>query len=59
MSFLTSDRASATVTVTEPMRCLALPHKELQKLLNRNLSIRFAFRAIMSGDLARKLKERG
>ncbi len=59
VSFLTSDRASATVTVTEPMRCLALPHKELQKLLNRNLSIRFALRAIMSGDLARKLKERG
>lgn len=59
VSFLTSDKASATVTVTEPMRCLMLPHKELQKLLNLNLSIRFAFRAIMSGDLARKLKERG
>lgn len=59
VSFLTSDRASATVTVTEPMRCLALPHRELQKLLNRNLSILFAFRGIMSGDLARKLKERG
>lgn len=59
VSFLTSDRASATVTATEPMRCLALPHRELQKMLNRNLTIRFAFRAIMSGDLARKLKERG
>ncbi|OGA04218.1 MAG: hypothetical protein A3I00_08430 [Betaproteobacteria bacterium RIFCSPLOWO2_02_FULL_64_12] len=59
VSFLTSDRASATVTATEPMRCLAWPHGELQKLLNRNLSIRFAFRAFMGSDLARKLKERG
>ena len=58
VSFLTSDKASATVTVTEPMRCLQLPHRELQRVLNLNLSIRFAFRAIMSGDLAKKLKER-
>ncbi len=59
VSFLTSNRASATVSAAEPMRVLAWPHKELQKFLNRHLSVRFAFRAIMSSDLARKLRERG
>ncbi len=59
VSFLTSDKASATVTASEPMRVLAWPHKELQKFLNAHLSVRFAFRALMSGDLAKKLKERG
>lgn len=59
VSFLTSDQASATVTAGEPMRVLAWPHRELQSFLNKHLSIRFAFRAVVSGDLARKLKERG
>ena len=59
VSFLTSDKASATVTATEPMRVLAWPHKTLQKFLNTHLTVRFAFRAIMSEDLAKKLKERG
>jgi len=59
VSFLTSDQASATVTASEPMRVLAWPHGELQSFLNKHLSVRFAFRAVVSGDLARKLKERG
>ena len=59
VSFLTSDTASATVTASEPMHVLAWPHGELQSFLNKHLSVRFAFRAIVSGDLARKLKERG
>jgi hypothetical protein len=59
VSFLTSDRASASVTASGPMRCLVWPHKELQKFLAKHLTVRFAFRAIMSEDLARKLKERG
>jgi hypothetical protein len=36
-----------------------VPHKELQKFLAKHLTVRFVFRAIMSEDLARKLKERG
>ncbi len=59
VSFLTSDRASASVTASGPMRCLVWPHKDLQKFLAKHLTVRFAFRAIMSEDLARKLKERG
>lgn len=59
VSFLTSDQASATVTASEPMRVFTWPHRELQSFLNKHLSTRFAFRAIVSGDLARKLKERG
>jgi len=59
VSFLTSDRASASVTASGPMRCLVWPHKELQKFLAKHLTVRFAFRAIMSEDLAKKLKERG
>ena len=59
VSFLTSDQASATVTASEPMRVLVWPHRELQSFLNGHLSIRLAFRAVVGGDLARKLKERG
>jgi hypothetical protein len=59
VSFLTRDTASATVTAGEPMRVLAWPHHELQKFLNKHLAVRIAFRAIMSTDLAKKLKERG
>lgn len=59
VSFLTSDKASATVTATEEMRVLAWPHKELQKFLNTHLTVRFAMRAIMSENLAKKLRERG
>ncbi|OGT80522.1 MAG: hypothetical protein A3H91_12445 [Gammaproteobacteria bacterium RIFCSPLOWO2_02_FULL_61_13] len=59
VSFLTSDKASATVSATEPMRVLAWPHKDLQKFLNTHLTVRFAMRAIMSENLAKKLRERG
>ena len=59
VSFLTSDQASATVTANEPMRVLVWPHKDLQKFLNKHLSVRIALRAVMSTDLAKKLRERG
>ena len=59
VSFLTSDKASATVTASEPMRVFAWPHKDLQKFLNKHLSVRIALRAVMSTDLAKKLRERG
>jgi hypothetical protein len=59
VSFLTHDVASATVRVATPMRCLAWPHDALRALLRESLAIRFALRSVMSGDLARKLKESG
>jgi hypothetical protein len=59
VSFLTNDKASATVSATEPMRVFAWPHRDLQKFLNAHLSVRFAFRAVMGENLAKKLRERG
>ena len=59
VSFLTHDVASATVRVATPMRCLAWSHDALRALLRESLAIRFALRSVMSGDLARKLKESG
>jgi hypothetical protein len=50
---------AATVTATEPMRVLAWRHKDLRQFLNKHLTVRFAFRAIMGENLAKKLKERG
>jgi hypothetical protein len=59
VSFLTHDVASATVRVASPMHCLAWSHDALRTLLRESLAIRFALRSVMSGDLARKLKESG
>jgi hypothetical protein len=59
VSFLTHDVAAATVRVASPMHCLAWPHDALRALLRESLAIRFALRSVMSGDLARKLKESG
>lgn len=59
VSFLTHDVAAATVRVAAPMRALAWPHDALRALLRESLAIRFALRSVMSGDLARKLKESG
>jgi CRP-like cAMP-binding protein len=59
VSFLTHDVASATVRVAAPMRALAWSHDALRALLRESLAIRFALRSVMSGDLARKLKESG
>lgn len=57
VSFLTHDVASATARALTKIRCLAWSHESLRALLNQNLTLRFAMRSIMSGDLARKLKE--
>jgi hypothetical protein len=59
VSFLTHDVASATVRAAVPMRAIAWPHDALRTLLRESLAIRFALRSVMSGDLARKLKESG
>jgi hypothetical protein len=59
VSFLTHDVATATVRVAAPMRALAWPHDTLRALFRESLAIRFALRSVMSGDLARKLKESG
>lgn len=59
VSFLTHDVAAATVRVASPMHCLAWSHDALRALLRESLAIRFALRSVMSGDLARKLKESG
>lgn len=57
VSFLTHDVASATTKAAAKIRGLAWSHEALRALLNQNLTLRFAMRSLMSGDLARKLKE--
>jgi len=57
MSYLTADKASATVKANEPVRCLTWSHAAMQKILNRNPSLRFSFQSVLTSDLTKKLKE--
>jgi hypothetical protein len=57
MSFLTGDKASATVRAHDETRYLAWPQGELRLMLNRNPSIKFAFHSILSNDLTKKLRK--
>ena len=47
--------ASATVTTTEPCRCIFWPKTELRGLLRRNPTIDVALKHVFSVDLAKKL----
>lgn len=59
MSFVTGEPASATVTVTEPMRVIVWRKEDLRSLRTRNPSLRFAMDAVIGADLSQKLKRGG
>jgi hypothetical protein len=58
MSFITGGDATATVRAVEPTRYLSWSKADLQKLLNRNPSMRFAMQTVLSTDLTKKLMYR-
>jgi CRP-like cAMP-binding protein len=55
ISFLRGGDATATVRAERPTRYLSWSKEELNKLLNRNPSMRFAMQAVISTDLTKKL----
>ena len=57
MSFVTGQTASATVTATEPTRCLIWKIDRLGQLLQRNPSLKYGMLAVMGADMSRKLRE--
>ena len=56
MSYVSGGAASATVRTTERTRLVVWPKDELQKLFARNPSLRFAFQAVLTADLSKKLQ---
>ena len=55
ISFLRGGDATATVRTERPTRYLSWSKEDLNKLLNRNPSMRFAMQAVISTDLTKKL----
>lgn len=58
LTFLTGGPATATVTTTEPCRCLVFSMKQIAPLIKRNPEIRMALIASFSGDTKAKLLQR-
>jgi hypothetical protein len=55
ISFLRGGDATATVRAERPTRYLSWSKVDLNKLLNRNPSMRFAMQSVISADLTKKL----
>lgn len=55
MSFVSNNRATATVRAIQPTRCLAWKQEELAALLRRNPSMRGVVMWVIGSDLTRKL----
>jgi CRP-like cAMP-binding protein len=58
LGFVTRQPAAARVTATEPTRLLTWSRAGLQRLLDRNPSMRATLHAELSDDMARKLSRR-
>lgn len=58
VSFIAGGTATATVKALMPTRYIAWPKEEINQLLNRNPSMRFAMQAMLSTDLTKKLMHR-
>jgi hypothetical protein len=56
MSFLSGERASATVTTVAPSRVFAVPQQELHKLMHRLPEMRTVLHERFGRDLASKLR---
>src|SRR5437763_972072 len=58
VSFISGGAATATVRAVDPTRYVSWSKKEIEKLLNRNPSMKFAMQAVFSTDLSKKLARR-
>jgi CRP-like cAMP-binding protein len=56
ISFIAGGNASATTKIAMHSRLVVWPKDELQALLTRNPTLRFAFHSVLHTDLARKLQ---
>jgi hypothetical protein len=59
MSFLSGQRAAASVVATEPCRVLAWPQPELVKLLDKSAGLSFKLRGVLGRDVVEKLRVYG
>ena len=59
MSYLTEQTASATVTATEPTRCLVWKKDRLRRVLQRNPSLKYGMVKVMGADMSKKLRRVG
>lgn len=55
ISFISGGTATANVKAIEPTRYLSWPKRDINSLLNRNPSMRFAMQSVLSTDLSKKL----
>jgi len=58
VSFISGGAATATVRAVDPTRYVSWSKKEIEKLLNRNPSMKFAMQGVFSTDLSKKLARR-
>lgn len=58
VSFISGGAATATVRAIEPTRYIVWPKKEIERLLNRNPSMRLAMHSMLTTDLSKKLARR-
>jgi hypothetical protein len=58
VSFVSGGAATATVRAIEPTRYIAWSRKEIDRLLNRNPSMRIAMQGMLTIDLSKKLTRR-
>ena len=58
VSFITGGTATATVRALQPTRYIAWPKDAINKLLNRNPTMRLAMQSMLSTDLSKKLMRR-
>jgi hypothetical protein len=56
MSYVSGERASATVRLSEPSRYLLWSRDDLDRLFRKHPSIRSAFQSVVGSDMARKLR---